>query len=158
MYSNDVFPSVISIEKPQRPREVCKPLQCRLKATWTRSGEVIFLRSCFCFSTFQTAFSEALVFDHDISLWVYSRKPLYQQGTTSGVYYNKDHQDGLSQQLHRKPAVLLGGTMNKDTKEPSEKVLLRRKSATPTVAGFGEKGLNEIEENGDGGESRGGEQ
>ena len=114
--------------------------------------------SRFCFSTFQTAVSEALVFDHDISLWVYSRKPLYQQGTTSGVYYNKDHQDGLSQQLYRKPAVLLGGTMNKDTKEPSEKVLLRRMSATPTVAGFGEKGLNEIEENGDGGESRGGEQ
>lgn len=48
--------------------------------------------------------------------------------------------------------------MNKDTKEPTEKVLLCRKSATPTVASFGEKKLNEIEKNGDGGESRGGEQ
>lgn len=48
--------------------------------------------------------------------------------------------------------------MNKDTKEPTEKVLLCRKSATPTVASFGEKKLNEIEKNGDGEESRGGEQ
>ena len=32
-----------------------------------------------------------------------------------------------------------GGMMNKDTKEPAEKVLLCRKSATPTVAGFGEE-------------------
>lgn len=48
--------------------------------------------------------------------------------------------------------------MNKDTKEPTEKVLLCRKSATPTVASNRETELSEIEKNGDGGESRGGEQ
>lgn len=48
--------------------------------------------------------------------------------------------------------------MNKDTKEPTEKVLLCRKSAAPTVASFGNKKLNEMEKNGDGEESRGGGQ
>lgn len=48
--------------------------------------------------------------------------------------------------------------MNKDTKEPTEKVLLCRKSATPTVASFGKKKLNETEKNGDGEEPRGREQ
>lgn len=48
--------------------------------------------------------------------------------------------------------------MNKDTKEPAEKVLLCWKSATPTVASFGKMKLNEIEKNGDGEEPRGGEQ
>lgn len=48
--------------------------------------------------------------------------------------------------------------MNKDTKEPTEKVLLCRKSASPTVASFGKTELSEIEKNGDGEESRGGEQ
>lgn len=47
------------------------------------------------------------------------------------------------------------GTVNKDTKEPAEKVLLCRKSATPTVASFRKMKLNEIENNGDGEESRG---
>lgn len=65
----------------------------------------------------------------------------------------KDHQDGLNQQLHRKPVVPLG-MMNKGTKEATEKVLLYRKSA-PTVASFGKMKLNEMEKKGDGGQSRG---
>lgn len=40
----------------------------------------------------------------------------------------------MSQQLHRKPVVLLGGMMNKDTKELTEKVLLCRKSAAKEEA------------------------
>lgn len=42
------------------------------------------------FSSNTTVFSEAFGFDSDNSLWVYSRNPLYQQGTTSGVYYNDE--------------------------------------------------------------------
>lgn len=38
--------------------------------------------------------------------------------------------------------------MNKDTKKPTEKVLLCRKSATPTVASFAKTKVNEIEKNG----------
>ena len=50
------------------------------------------------------------------------------------------------------------GMMNKDTKEPAEKVLLCRKSAMPSVANFGKMKLNEMEKNGDGEEFRCGEQ
>jgi len=63
----------------------------------------------------------------------------------------------LKLQLHRKPVVPLG-LMNKGTKEPTEKVLLCRKSATPAVASFENTKLNYIEKNGNGGESRGAEQ
>lgn len=44
--------------------------------------------------------------------------------------------------------------MNKDTKKPTEKVLLCRKSATPTVANFAKTKVNEIEKYGAGEESR----
>lgn len=43
--------------------------------------------------------------------------------------------------------------MNKDTKKPTEKVLLCRKSATPTVASFAKTKVNEMEKNGAGEES-----
>lgn len=68
------------------------------------------------------------------------------------VTIEKDHQDGLNQQLHRKPVVPLG-MMNKGTKEATEKVPLYRKSA-PTVASFGKIKLNEMEKKGEGGQSR----
>lgn len=40
--------------------------------------------------------------------------------------------------------------MNKDTKDPTEKDLLCRKPAVPTVGNFGNRKVNETEKNGDG--------
>ena len=45
---------------------------------------------------------------------------------------------------HSKPVVPLG-LMNNGTKEPTEKAVICRTSATPTVASFGKTKLNEMD-------------
>lgn len=108
----------------------------------------------FCFSFFQLKLlgRRFFLFWHQHSTWVYTveNHSISRKDTTYRAYYNKEkiHQYGLSQKLRRKPVVLLG-MMNKDTKKPTEKVLLCRKPATPTVVVFAGMKVNEIENNGD---------